>query len=651
MDDHQDIARSSYADMLHDDERNHAYHVAIKANVNYLVRSTKWNPNGDRFFNCCDIGTGSGLLSMMIVGAFRELNYEHFHVTAFEAFEPMAGCAKKVIAANGISDKITVISGRSEDCTENPQFDLLVAELLDTELIGEGCLSTYRHALQNLCSSKCIFIPKQAHIYMQPLDSEDLWSRNGLRSSMAISQELHISLEDSWTRCPGLAEIDDMQLSQVDKKYSIRKISQPEKIFSFYFDDLDSLRLRDTKLVNFQVEGVPKFLVIAMWWEVVMYDEFLYQKSDEHPFSFSTLSCAPEWHRREQYGERDRYIRQTYGREVWREHWIQGVYYLRDDPWSTALSPGLMAIHAHHDSHSIWFSWRPDDAKHPATCTCGAHRILSRPECAFLGSPDLRNMCLAIHQDRIEKCRQVRLDFNTGEHKIKDLPAFKRNTKYRAIQLTHTPHVYEIDHSLQDEVSYAKVLKDLIDGSHEAYPFIGVDIMCAQVCFTNLNRVRTRVGRCQGFDLTHLDELIEQSSRLIDASTESHHLIEYEFTAPSSESPRRLLSVNNSTRESEHESFKYNFSKCIELNISNSDRNKLKEGMAIIFWPDFYLLGGRLLSGGHDPTLGDLRSESMQPNCRQIVHFLHNHPAIMDKSCDEIKLTINIGLDGIRVTR
>ena len=26
--------------------------------------------------------------------------------------------------------------------------DLIVAELVDTELIGEGCLATYRHALE-----------------------------------------------------------------------------------------------------------------------------------------------------------------------------------------------------------------------------------------------------------------------------------------------------------------------------------------------------------------------------------------------------------------------------------------------------------------------------------------------------------------------
>ena len=49
-------------------------------------------------------------------------------------------------------DKITVMGQRSTDVvvgTDMPaRAELLVAELVDTELIGEGCLSTYRHALQ-----------------------------------------------------------------------------------------------------------------------------------------------------------------------------------------------------------------------------------------------------------------------------------------------------------------------------------------------------------------------------------------------------------------------------------------------------------------------------------------------------------------------
>ena len=47
-----------------------------------------------------DIGTGTGLLSMMAATIGADT------VTAVEEFAPMADCAQKVIAANGFADKV-----------------------------------------------------------------------------------------------------------------------------------------------------------------------------------------------------------------------------------------------------------------------------------------------------------------------------------------------------------------------------------------------------------------------------------------------------------------------------------------------------------------------------------------------------------------
>ena len=66
----------------------------------------------------------------------------------------MVGIAREVIAANGYSDVITVVPKRSTDMTEadmlGDKANILVTEVFDTELIGEGALLTYSHALQNL---------------------------------------------------------------------------------------------------------------------------------------------------------------------------------------------------------------------------------------------------------------------------------------------------------------------------------------------------------------------------------------------------------------------------------------------------------------------------------------------------------------------
>lgn len=73
-----------------------------------------------------------------------------------QAFTPMAKCAIKIIQENGFEDKIKLIHKRSTKMTIGKNGDMvkkaniLVTEVFDTELIGEGALSTFRHAHENL---------------------------------------------------------------------------------------------------------------------------------------------------------------------------------------------------------------------------------------------------------------------------------------------------------------------------------------------------------------------------------------------------------------------------------------------------------------------------------------------------------------------
>lgn len=86
---HQEIARSSFADMLHDTERNKKYEAALKVAIDQM------HSVGKKAM-VLDIGTGTGLLSMMAVRNGAD------SVTACEAFKPMSACALNVIKANGM---------------------------------------------------------------------------------------------------------------------------------------------------------------------------------------------------------------------------------------------------------------------------------------------------------------------------------------------------------------------------------------------------------------------------------------------------------------------------------------------------------------------------------------------------------------------
>lgn len=59
---YQEVARSAFADMLHDTERNQKYSMALKEAIQDMK-------SRGRKANVLDIGTGTGLLSMLAVKA------------------------------------------------------------------------------------------------------------------------------------------------------------------------------------------------------------------------------------------------------------------------------------------------------------------------------------------------------------------------------------------------------------------------------------------------------------------------------------------------------------------------------------------------------------------------------------------------------
>jgi protein arginine N-methyltransferase 7 len=68
----------------------------------------------------------------------------------------MAECARKVIRENGLEGRIDIIPKRSTSMTVGASGDMehraniLVTEVFDTELIGEGAIETFRHAHEEL---------------------------------------------------------------------------------------------------------------------------------------------------------------------------------------------------------------------------------------------------------------------------------------------------------------------------------------------------------------------------------------------------------------------------------------------------------------------------------------------------------------------
>lgn len=187
--------------MLADDARNVAYRNAIEANIT----------EGDLVL---DIGTGSGLLSMMAARAGAG------KVVGCEVVNDLAVVAKRVIAKNGYADKIDVVnkySGTIKVGEELPEkADLLVSEILDGAVIGEGVLASHRHAMKELVKPGGKVIPARTQCYLQLIDLPNrrpTWpikeiegfdlSEMGEFQRLDQAQIMHLGNEDSL----GLSEV------------------------------------------------------------------------------------------------------------------------------------------------------------------------------------------------------------------------------------------------------------------------------------------------------------------------------------------------------------------------------------------------------------------------------------------------------------
>ncbi len=138
-----------HIEMMNDKSRNDAYFKAIKLAVS-------------KHDIVLDIGTGSGLLSMMAAEAGAK------RVITCENSKSISKIADQIISHNGYNDKIKVINKKSTDLivgTDLPEkADLVISEILSSEFVGEGVQSTILDANNRLKKSNGKMIPEAGDI-------------------------------------------------------------------------------------------------------------------------------------------------------------------------------------------------------------------------------------------------------------------------------------------------------------------------------------------------------------------------------------------------------------------------------------------------------------------------------------------------------
>ncbi len=145
--------------MLADETRNRAYANAIAAKVR----------PGDIVL---DIGCGAGLTAMLAARAGAK------HVYTCEQQPLIAQAAVRVIEQNGLADRITVLPKMSHNLVVGldlpERADVVVSEIVDTVLLGEGALATLVHAMNKLAKPNARAIPERGTLKAQLVESSEL---------------------------------------------------------------------------------------------------------------------------------------------------------------------------------------------------------------------------------------------------------------------------------------------------------------------------------------------------------------------------------------------------------------------------------------------------------------------------------------------
>ncbi|XP_039134647.1 protein arginine N-methyltransferase 7 isoform X1 [Dioscorea cayenensis subsp. rotundata] len=323
------LATTSYLDMLNDGCRNRAFRLAIEKTITGPC-------------HVLDIGAGTGLLSMMAARAMGGQG----EVSACESYLPMGKLMRRVLRANGMDKNVRVFHKRSDELRVgvelNSRADVLVSEILDSELLGEGLIPTLQQAHDMLLVDNPKLVPFRVTTYGQLVESDFLWKMSDLcNNEVSISDGVHlvpaglegilgIKPQQHAMHCDALLE-------------EIRLLSEPFKVFEFDFwkrpDSHGEVVMRIPATVDGKVHAVVSWWVLQLDYE----GSILYSTSPSWINSFNAekpSSCIS--------GQRD-----------WYDHWRQCVWFIPRGGISVCKDEHVL-LQAFHDDTSVSYSLKVD---------------------------------------------------------------------------------------------------------------------------------------------------------------------------------------------------------------------------------------------------------------------------------------------------
>lgn len=368
------IAKSQMISMLRDQARCEKYTDAIDS-------ALKRHPGA----RVLDIGTGTGLLAKIAATKGAA------HVDAIEMFGALARLARGIVADNGLTSKVTVYEASSNEMkaisdlsvSDVPDVDgnglpiygadrerlliptradILVTEIFDSALLGEGCLQSIQHAHNHLLQSKSTVVPAKAKVF-GVLVKSDFLSR-----FFKLPRGFPIHRSADGANCMGNSigipiHVDALNGDDYDL------VSDPFEIFTFDFSGSGITScLNRKKSIDVQKTVPGTTDVVLTWWELDLCGD-----------GTVVYSTRP-------------------GVENWQDHWLPVVYPLLSYNEEDA-NKEVITITAQHNELSMSFAYGRESVT-DVHCKCGLHIVSKSPYRLFqLGDLQrLRNL-----SDRIQK--------------------------------------------------------------------------------------------------------------------------------------------------------------------------------------------------------------------------------------------------------
>ncbi len=280
--------------MMNDTPRNEAYKAALQAAL---------SPDD----HLLEIGTGSGLLSMMAarLGVGR--------VTTCEAVPLIADTARAIVADNGLDDVVTVIGKMSTDLAVGEDIDrpadVLVSEVLSSEFISEGVLSSIEDAKQRLLRPGAAIIPRAGSMMI------------GLLGGSDIADNIRVGSVDGFD-LSRFNSITSRKMAVYRNDLDLALLSADTAAFTFDFAGQDSFPAEE-KLLHIPVTAAGMCQGIIQWNHLQMDETIVFENHPSQP------SAASAWNH---------------------------VVYVFDD--AVEVSPGqTVVVSAMHDRNIPWFSF------------------------------------------------------------------------------------------------------------------------------------------------------------------------------------------------------------------------------------------------------------------------------------------------------